>query len=158
MNTDIDLVDFMDLINYTLHKDFVDKWRYKYSEKFIKHFQIKILESLNKQKILKLTSLFNYLTKKCRYSPEQVENFFESIDISIYSPLIIHDKIRPKWSRRIYRLRYTSGCVWSLRCVPKCPILPGGSFRTSYGERGSSSWCVWHPLRLGFFLHTAVQN
>ena len=53
MNTDIDLVDFMDLINYTLHKDFVEKWRYKYSEKFIKHFQIKILESLNKQKILK---------------------------------------------------------------------------------------------------------
>jgi len=96
MNTDTDLVDFMDLINYTLHKDFVDKWRYKYSEKFIKHFQIKILESLNKQKVLKLTSLFNYLTKKCRYSPEQVDNFFESIDISIYYPLINHDKTRRK--------------------------------------------------------------
>ena len=54
MDTDIELVDFMDLINYTLHKDFVEKWRYKYSEKFIKHFQIKILESLSKQKIIKL--------------------------------------------------------------------------------------------------------
>ena len=96
MNTDIDLVDFMDLINYTLHKDFVEKWRYKYSEKFIKHFQIKILESLNKQKIIKLTSLVNYLTKKCRYSPEQVENFFESIDISIYYPLIVYDTTRRK--------------------------------------------------------------
>ena len=94
MNTDIDLVDFMDLINYTLHKDFVEKWRYKYSEKFIKHFQIKILESLNKQKILKKSSLYNYLTKKCRYSPDQVENFFISIDISIYSPLITNDKPR----------------------------------------------------------------
>ena len=94
MNTDIDLVDFMDLINYTLHKDFVEKWRYKYSEKFLKHFQIKILESLNKQKIIKQSSLFNYLTKKCRYSPEQVENFFDSIDISIYYPLIIRDKQR----------------------------------------------------------------
>ena len=96
MNTDTDLVDFMDLINYTLHKDFVDKWRYKYSEKFIKHFQIKILESLNKQKIIKLSSLYNYLTKKCRYSPEQVNNFFESIDILIYYPLIINDKPRQK--------------------------------------------------------------
>ena len=94
MNTDIDLVDFMDLINFTLHKDFVEKWRYKYSEKFIKHFQVKILESLNKQKIIKLSSLYNYLTKKCRYSQEQVENFFVSIDILIYYPLVINDKPR----------------------------------------------------------------
>ena len=94
MNTDIDLVDFMDLINFTLHKDFVEKWRYKYSEKFIKHFQVKILESLNKQKIIKLSSLYNYLTKKCRYSQEQVENFFVSIDILIYYPLVINDKSR----------------------------------------------------------------
>lgn len=94
MNMDIDFIDFMDLINFTLHKDFVEKWRYKYSEKFVKHFQIKILESLNKQKIIKLTSLYNYLTKKCRYSPEQVNNFFESIDILIYYPLIINDKPR----------------------------------------------------------------
>jgi hypothetical protein len=96
MNMDIDFIDFMDLINFTLHKDFVEKWRYKYSEKFVKHFQIKILESLNKQKIIKLSSLYNYLTKKCRYSPEQVNNFFESIDILIYYPLIINDKPRQK--------------------------------------------------------------
>ena len=82
----------MDLINFTLHKDFVEKWRHKYSEKFIKHFQMKLLESLNKQKVLKLSSLINYLTKKCRYSTEQVENFIETIDISIYYPLIIADK------------------------------------------------------------------
>ena len=96
MTTEIDLVDFIDLINYTLHKDFVEKWRYKYSEKFIKHFQVKILESLNKQKIIKLSSLNNYLTKKCRYSQEQVENFFTSIDINIYYPLVIEDKQRKK--------------------------------------------------------------
>ena len=94
MNTDIDLIDFMDLINFTLHKKFVEKWRYKYSEKFIKHFQVKILESLNKQKIIKLSSLHNYLTKKCRYSKEQVENFFVSIDILIYYPLVINDTAR----------------------------------------------------------------
>ena len=85
MDTDIELIDFMDLINYTLHKDFVEKWRYKYSEKFLKHFQIKLLETI------KLSSLYNYLTKKCRYSPEQVENFFISVDISIYYPLILND-------------------------------------------------------------------
>ena len=96
MSTDIDLVDFMDLVNYTLHKDFVEKWRYKFSEKFIKHFQLKILESLTKQKILKITSLYNYLTKKCRYSGDQVDNFFVSIDITIYYPLIINDKARSK--------------------------------------------------------------
>jgi hypothetical protein len=92
MTTDIDFIDFIDLINYTLNNNFVDKWRYKYSEKFIKHFQIKLLDSLNKQKVLKLTSLYNYLTKKCRYSGEVVDNFFEAIDISIYYPLIINDK------------------------------------------------------------------
>jgi hypothetical protein len=92
MTTEIDFIDFIDLINYTLNNNFVDKWRYKYSEKFIKHFQIKLLDSLNKQKVLKLTSLYNYLTKKCRYSGDIVDNFFESIDISIYYPLIINDK------------------------------------------------------------------
>jgi hypothetical protein len=94
MNTDIDIIDFMDLMNFTLHNDFVVKWRHKYSEKFIKHFQLKILDSLSKQKILKLSSLYNYLTKKCRYSGEQVDNFFITIDISLYYPLIINDKQR----------------------------------------------------------------
>ena len=92
MTTDIDFIDFIDLINYTLNNNFVDKWRYKYSEKFIKHFQIKLLDSLNKQKVLKLTSLYNYLTKKCRYSGDVVDNFFDSIDISLYYPLINNDK------------------------------------------------------------------
>ncbi len=91
MTTEIDFIDFIDLLNHTLHRDFVEKWRYKYSEKFVKHFQIKILDSLNKQKALKLSSLNSYLIKKCRYSPEQVENFFGSIEIEIYYPLIIND-------------------------------------------------------------------
>tara|TARA_R110000822_G_scaffold83122_4_gene196084 strand:- start:800 stop:1090 length:291 start_codon:yes stop_codon:yes gene_type:complete len=96
MNSDIELIDFMDLVNFTLHKAFVDKWRFKYSEKFIKHFQLKILESLNRQKIIKQSSLYNYLVKKCRYNGDQVDNFFESIDISIYYPLIQNDNTRIK--------------------------------------------------------------
>lgn len=90
-NLDIDIVDFIDLINHTLSNEFIEIWRYKYSEKFVKHFQLKLLQSLSNQKPLKITSLYSYLTKKCKYSPEQVSNFFNSIDIDIYRPLITGD-------------------------------------------------------------------
>jgi len=85
---DIDIIDFLDLINETLSYSFVERWRHKYSERFIKHFQIKILESMNKQKPIKIEMLYNYLTKKCKYSHEQVTNFFATIDIEIYRPFI----------------------------------------------------------------------
>tara|TARA_R110000737_G_scaffold25380_1_gene44068 strand:- start:731 stop:1018 length:288 start_codon:yes stop_codon:yes gene_type:complete len=85
---DIEIIDFIDLINHTLSNAFIELWRYKYSEKFIKHFQIKILHSLSNQKPLKLKSLYVYLTKKCKYSEEQVDNFFDSINIDLYRPLI----------------------------------------------------------------------
>ena len=87
-NLDIDIIDFLDLLNETLSSSFVEKWRYKYSEKFIKHFQLKLLASLNKQKPIKIEMLYNYLTKKCKYSPDQVLQFFESIEIEIFSPFI----------------------------------------------------------------------
>jgi hypothetical protein len=82
------LVDFIDLINFTLSKDFVEKWKYKYSEKFIKLFQLKILTSISKGSIIKTKTLYKYLTKNHKYSRIQVVNFFESIDIESYSPLI----------------------------------------------------------------------
>jgi len=87
-NIDIAIVDFLDLLNETLSYSFVEKWRYKYSEKFIKHFQLKLLESMNKGKPIKKKRLYNYLTKKCKYSSEQVLHFFDSIDIEIYNPFI----------------------------------------------------------------------
>jgi hypothetical protein len=94
-NNDIEFIDFIDLINTTLSNEFIEKWRYRFSEKFIKHFQIKLLNSLTKRKVLKLDSLYNYLTKKCKYSPDQVDNFFEAIDIELYRPLIqFSDKVR----------------------------------------------------------------
>jgi hypothetical protein len=85
---DTDILDFIDLVNHALSNEFVELWRYKYSEKFIKHFQLKLLHSLSNQKPLKITSLYSYLTKKCKYSPVQVVNFFDSIDIDLYRPLI----------------------------------------------------------------------
>ena len=91
-NPDIEIIDFLDLINNTLSSSFLEKWQYKYSKKFIKHFQLKILQSLNNQKPIKLDTLFRYLTKKCKYSPDQVENFFETIDIDIYYPIIFRNK------------------------------------------------------------------
>lgn len=87
-NLDIDIYDLMDLMNETLSSRFVERWRHKYSEKFIKHFQMRILNSFSKMKPIKLEMLYNYLTKKCKYSPEQVTNFFDSIEIDLYSPFI----------------------------------------------------------------------
>ena len=87
-NLDVDIIDFLDLINETLSYSFVEKWRHKYSEKFIKHFQFKVLDAMNKQKPIKAEMLYNYLTKKCKYSHEQVQNFFTSVDIDIYRPFI----------------------------------------------------------------------
>ena len=94
-STDIEFIDFIDLINHTLSNNFIEKWRYRFSEKFLKHFQIKVLNSLTKRKVLKIDTLYNYLTKKCKYSHEQVDNFFTAIDISIYSPLI-HGRLKRK--------------------------------------------------------------
>ena len=85
---DVEIVDFLDLVDETLSNKFVNRWRFRFSEKFLKQFQLKVLSSLSKQKPLKLKSLFNYLTRKCNYSPEQVINFLDSIDINLYRPLI----------------------------------------------------------------------
>ena len=87
-NTDVNIIDFIDLLDETLNTTFIEKWRYAYSERFIKQFQVKILSSLTTSKPIKIDSLYIYLTKKCKYSKEQVLNFFESVDIDIYRPLI----------------------------------------------------------------------
>jgi len=88
-NIDINMIDFLDLINFTLSSEFIEKWRFKYSEKFIKYFQFKIMESMMESRPLKSTTLFNYLTRRCKYSQTQVNNFFTSIDIELYYPAII---------------------------------------------------------------------
>jgi hypothetical protein len=87
-NLDIELIDFLDLINNTLSLSFKEKWRYKYSDKFIAHFQAKLLDAMQKGKPIKKQMLYNYLVRKCKYADEQVMNFFDTIDIDIYSPFI----------------------------------------------------------------------
>jgi hypothetical protein len=88
-NLDIDIVDFIDLINFTLSDEFIDKWRFRFSSKFIKEFQSKVIKSLKDRKPIKLDSLIKHLSKKCGYSIDQVKNFFEAIDINIYHPLVL---------------------------------------------------------------------
>lgn len=89
-NLDTEIIDFIDLINFTLSEQFVDKWKFRFSPKFMKEFQNKIIKSLKDRKPIKLKTLSKYLIKKCGYSIDQLENFFGAIDISIYYPLIIN--------------------------------------------------------------------
>jgi hypothetical protein len=87
-NTDIDIIDTIDLINYTISDKFIEQWRHKYSIKFLKQFQFKLLDSFQKRKPIKIDSLFTFFVNKNKYSPTQVTNFFKSIDIDLYSPII----------------------------------------------------------------------
>lgn len=83
-----ELLDLMDLLSYTTSSNFIEKWRFKFSEKFIKYFQLRLIKALKDRKPLKKDTLYLFLKKKCGYSKEQVLEFFDSIDIEIYNPVI----------------------------------------------------------------------
>ena len=89
-NEDINqlLYEFTELLDFTLSNNFIERWKNKYSIKFIKLFQTRLIKSMSDRKPLKINTLYIFLTKKCDYSRDQVLNFFDSIDIDIYSPLI----------------------------------------------------------------------
>jgi len=75
---DQELIEFMDLISETLSNGFVERWRFRFSPKFIKLFQFKLLDTLRGKRPLKKNSLFLYLHKRNNYSREQVNSFFEA--------------------------------------------------------------------------------
>lgn len=83
-----EMFEMMELINFTLSNEFLEKWRFKYSERFIKAFQEKLLESFKKGRVLKKKVLENMLKTKYSYDEEQIKDFFESIDIELYYPVI----------------------------------------------------------------------
>jgi hypothetical protein len=87
-SSDIMLYDFIDLINETLKDKFVENWSYKYSRKFLKLFQLKLMSAFESKKSLKLESLFKYLVEKCNYSPDQVKSFLLDIEFTDYYPII----------------------------------------------------------------------
>lgn len=83
-----EMIDFIDLLDYTFSNDFIEKWRYRFSTGFLQKFQFKLLSSINEKKVLKRKTLMNYLTKKCKYSEDQVSDFFKAIDIDNYYPFV----------------------------------------------------------------------
>ena len=83
-----EIIDLVELVDFTLSQKFVDTWRHKYSEKFIRMFQNKLLECFQQQKPIKLKTLITILKKNNKYSEEQINNFFNSIEIDIYRPII----------------------------------------------------------------------
>jgi len=88
-NENIEIIEFIDLLDYTFSDRFISKWRYKYSVTFIKKFQYKLLDSIQNKKPIKKKSLYAYLTKKCKYSDDQVQDFFDTIEIEIYYPMVM---------------------------------------------------------------------
>tara|TARA_R110000772_G_scaffold98900_1_gene198410 strand:+ start:300 stop:596 length:297 start_codon:yes stop_codon:yes gene_type:complete len=88
-NLDVEIYDLIDLLSFTLGKEFLEKWRFKYGDRMIKLFQLKIINSLRKSKNIKLKSIFRYLHKDSGFSEEIAENFLIDIDFAIYSPIIV---------------------------------------------------------------------
>jgi len=87
-NLDTEIFELMDLLSFSLSKDFMEKWRFKYGERLVRLFQMRILESLKSSKNLKLDSLHKYLHKDSGFNSDLVKNFFIDIDYEIYSPII----------------------------------------------------------------------
>jgi len=86
-----EMYDFLELINFTLSDKFTTKWEYKYNAKFIEIFKFRILKALHENKPIKLKNLYNIYYVKHKYSKEQILNFFKSIEIDLYFPLVIGD-------------------------------------------------------------------
>jgi len=84
----IDLLEFYDLMEYTLSFKFREKWKDLFSERMIKLFQLKLLQSFKSGKVLKRTALMNYLINKGKYRKEVIEDFFGMIDLELYRPFI----------------------------------------------------------------------
>tara|TARA_R100001443_G_scaffold37897_1_gene51471 strand:+ start:15564 stop:15863 length:300 start_codon:yes stop_codon:yes gene_type:complete len=89
MNTlEEDLVEIIDLLNFTFSSDFTDKWSFKYGKRLPSLFQIKLLKSLDSRKPLKMKLVHKFLITDSGFNKEVVESFLEDIDYEIYRPII----------------------------------------------------------------------
>ena len=89
--------DFLDQVDYALSIRFRDKWKHRFSSSFISTFQEIVLKALRDQKPVKKSTLVSVYTKRMKYTTKTVEDFFECIDIDLYSPLIFDDrKLSPR--------------------------------------------------------------
>lgn len=83
-----EVYEMLDLLNFTFSNEFINKHKYRYSESFVKAFRNKLLESIKKNKVLKKTQLETYLITQLKYNKLQVIDFFETIDLDLYYPVI----------------------------------------------------------------------
>ena len=88
-NENIEIIEFIDLLDYTFSDKFIEKWRYRFSIAFIKKFQFKLLNAIQNKKPIKRKSLHHFLSKKCKYSDDQIQDFFDAIEIEIYYPMVM---------------------------------------------------------------------
>lgn len=81
-------IEILEVINYYLSNKFKEKWRYRFSDRFITYFQLRLLKSITDSRPLKIDTLFTYLHKKCKYSKDQTLDFFTEVDIDLLRPII----------------------------------------------------------------------
>ena len=87
-NLDAELIDIIDLVDFTLSSNFVDKWSFKYGKRLGRIFQVKVMKSLDTRKVIKASSLLKFLVADSGFSSEVAKNFLYDIDYEIYSPII----------------------------------------------------------------------
>ena len=51
------LYEFTELLDFTLSNEFINRWKAKYSTKFLKLFQARLIKCLSDRRCLKITSL-----------------------------------------------------------------------------------------------------
>ena len=90
----IELHEFLEQVNYALSLGFKERWRHRFSESFINIFQESVIKAFKVQKPIKLSYLVSQFTKKHKYDPEVVSDFFDCIDITLYYPLIYRDRAK----------------------------------------------------------------
>ena len=82
----IELLDYVDSLDFLFSEAFLLKWKHKYSEDFIRVFRLKILKSLQEIKPIKRETLKNFLKIKTKFNEEIIFEFFEDIDLNLYLP------------------------------------------------------------------------
>lgn len=83
-----DLVEIIDLLNFTFSSDFIDKWSYKYGKRLPSLYQLRLLKSLDTRKPLKINTIFKFLVVDSGFNEQVVVGFLEDIDYEIYFPII----------------------------------------------------------------------
>ena len=83
-----DLIEIIDLLNFTFSNDFIEKWNFKYGKRLPKLFQMRLLKCLDSRKPLKLKTVYKFLVVDSGFGEEVVESFLEDIDYEIFRPII----------------------------------------------------------------------